>query len=127
MRIVFSAVSGGLDAQVDPRFGRCPYFVIVESDTMDVETISNTSQFTQSGAGIRAAQTVTNTGAKIVLTGNVGPNAYQAVSTAGVQMITGVSGTVREVVEMFKNGQFRQTATAPTAPLGFGGEAPVWV
>ena len=120
MKVTVSAVSGSLDAQVDPRFGRGQYFVIVDSDSMTFEALPNASRTAPRGAGIQAVQTIANKGAKVVLTGNVGPNAYQAFSAAGIQMITGVSGTVREAVEKFKRGQLRQTATAPIAPLGFG-------
>lgn len=120
MKIVVSAVSGSLDAPIDPRFGRCQYFVIVDSETMGVETLPNTSQNAPSGAGIQAAQTITNQGVKLVLTGRVGPNAFQVLSSAGVEVITGVSGTVREAVERFKRGQLREATATPTTAMGFG-------
>ena len=123
MRIAVSAAGTDLNAPVDPRFGRCPYFVIVETETMDYEAIPNTAQGAMSGAGIQAAQTVISRGAKAVLTGNVGPNAYQVFSATGVQVITGVFGTVREAVERFKRGELKAAPT-PAQPLyggpGFG-------
>jgi len=119
LRVVVSAAGADLDAAVDPRFGRCPYFLIVDTETMQYEAVPNTSQYAPSGAGIQSAQTIASKGAKVVLTGSVGPNAYQALSAAGIQIITGVFGTVREAVERFKSGQLRQTAT-PTAPMSFG-------
>ena len=118
MKVAVSAVSGSLDAQINPRFGRCQYFVIVDSDTMDSEALPNASRSAPSGAGIQAAQTIANKGAKVVLTGSVGPNAYQAFSAAGIQIITGVFGTVMDAVEKFKSGQLRQTATS-TSSMGF--------
>ena len=120
LKIAISAVSGSLDAQIDPRFGRCQCFVIVDSDTMDLETIPNVSRSSASGAGIQAAQTIANKGVKLVITGSVGPNAYQVLSSAGIDIITGVYGTVREAVEKFKSGQLRDTSTAPTTTMGFG-------
>ncbi len=119
MRVAVSSTGEGLDAQIDPRFGRCPYFVIVDTETMGFEAIPNTSQGAPSGAGIQAAQALANRGVQTVLTGNVGPNAFQALSVAGINVITGVFGTVRETVERFKSGQL-QGAVAPTAPMGFG-------
>jgi len=119
LKIAVSATSGNLDAQIDPRFGRCPYFVIVDPETMKFETVQNVSQSAPSGAGIQAAQIVANTGAEVVLTGNVGPNAFQALSSFGIKIITGVLGTVREAVEKFKSGQLKGTS-APTTPMGFG-------
>ena len=119
MKVVVSATSASLDAQVDPRFGRCPYFMIVDAETMNFEALPNTSAGAMGGAGIQAAQTVASKGVQAVLTGSVGPNAFQALSAAGVSIITGVSGTVREAVEKLKSGQL-QKVTAPTAPMGFG-------
>jgi len=120
LNVAVSAVSDSLDAQIDPRFGRCQYFVIVDSDTINFEAIPNTSQTAPSGAGIQAAQTIANKGVKLVLTGSVGPNAYQVLSSAGINIITGVNGTVREAVEKFKRGQLQETTTTPTPATGFG-------
>jgi predicted Fe-Mo cluster-binding NifX family protein len=86
---------------------------------MTFEALPNASRNALSGAGIQAAQTMANKGAKVILTGKIGPNAHQAFSAAGIQMITGVSGTVREAVEKFKSGQLRETTPTPTAPMGF--------
>jgi len=85
---------------------------------MQCEAVSNTSQYAPSGAGIQSAQIIAGKGAKVVLTGSVGPNAYQVFSAAGIQIVTGVFGTVREAVEKFKSGQLRQTATS-TSSMGF--------
>lgn len=122
MKICISASSNSLEAQVDPRFGRCPYFVIVDSETMQFEAIPNVASGSMSGAGIQAAQAIANRGVKIVITGNVGPNAFQALSAAGISVVTGASGTIREVVEKYKKGEFKETG-APTVSghLGIGG------
>lgn len=123
MKIAVSAGNDSLDAQIDPRFGRCQCFVIVDSATMEVDAIPNTSRSAASGAGIHAAQTIANQGVKLVLTGRVGPNAQQVLAAAGIEIITGVDGTVRDAVETFKRGQLRDTTTAPTTPKGYGGGA----
>jgi predicted Fe-Mo cluster-binding NifX family protein len=102
-----------MDAKIDPRFGRCAYLIIVDSETMQFEAIPNLASGASGGAGIQAAQTVANKGAKVLLTGDVGPNAFQALSAAGIDVVTGVSGTAREVVEKFKRGEFKKTE-APT-------------
>lgn len=120
MKIAVSATSGNLDAQIDPRFGRCPCFVIVDSETMKFETVQNVSQSAPSGAGIQAAQIVANKGAEVVLTGNVGPNAFQALSSLGIKVVTGAFGTVREAVERFKTGQLKEQLSAPSNPMGVG-------
>ncbi len=119
MKVAVSATGENLEDQIDPRFGRCQYFVIVDTETMSFEALPNTSQGASSGAGIQAAQTVARKGVQAVLTGNVGPNAFQALSASGINIITGVFGTIREAVEKFKSGQL-QKITAPTTPMGFG-------
>jgi len=119
LKVALSATAGNLDSQIDPRFGRCQYFVIVDTDTMNIEALPNMAAGAMGGAGIQAAQTIANKGVQTVLTGSVGPNAFQALSAAGISIITGVFGTIREAVEKFKSGQLQKT-TAPTAPMGSG-------
>jgi predicted Fe-Mo cluster-binding NifX family protein len=119
VKVAASATSGSLDAPIDPRFGRCSYFVIVDTDTMHVDALPNTSRNAPSGAGISAAQTVTNHGVHTVLTGNVGPNAHQVLSVAGIDIKTGITGTVKDAVDQFKQGQLPHTTT-PTTPMGGG-------
>ena len=119
MKICVSASSDSLDANVDPRFGRCPYFVIVDSETMEFSAISNDSTNAAHGAGIQAAQTVVNRGAKVVITGNIGPNAFNVLSAAGIKLVTGVSGSIREAVEKYKSGQLKETGN-PTVGGHFG-------
>jgi len=119
MKICVSAASNSLDSPIDPRFGRCPYFVIVDSENMQFEAVPNMASDATGGAGIQAAQTIASQGAEVLITGNVGPNAFQALSAAGIKIVTGVSGTVREVVEKYKRGELRETG-APTVGGHFG-------
>ncbi len=119
MKVCVSAVANSLDAQVDPRFGRCPYLVIVDSESMQFEAIPNMASGAMGGAGIQAAQTIASRGVKLLITGNVGPNAFQALAAAGIKIIIGASGTVRQVVEKYKRGELRETGT-PTVPGHFG-------
>jgi predicted Fe-Mo cluster-binding NifX family protein len=119
MKICVTATASTLDAQIDPRFGRCSYLIIVDSETMQFEAISNMAAGATGGAGIQAAQTIANKGVKLLITGNVGPNAFGALSAAGIEIVTGASGTVREVVEKFKRGEFKKTRE-PTVDSHFG-------
>lgn len=113
MKIVVSATGPDLDAEVDPRFGRCQYLIFVETDTMDFEAQDNAASGAGGGAGIATGQTVVNKEAQAVLTGNIGPNAHNVLSQAGIQVMTGVSGKVREAVEAFKKGELKEV-TGPT-------------
>ncbi|BAT72104.1 dinitrogenase iron-molybdenum cofactor biosynthesis protein [Thermosulfidibacter takaii ABI70S6] len=108
MKVCVTAVSPGLEAEVDPRFGRAQYFVIVETDTMDCESIPNPNINAVGGAGIQSAQLVAEKGCKVVITGHVGPNAAQALQAAGVKVITGAQGLkVREAIEKFVKGDLK--------------------
>jgi len=119
MKICVSAVSNSLDAPIDTRFGRCPYFVIVDSETMQFEAVPNVASGATGGAGIQAAQTIASKSVRVLITGNAGPNAFQALSAAGIKIVTGASGTVREVVEKYKRGELSETG-APTVRGHFG-------
>ena len=120
MKICITATSKGLDAEIDPRFGRCQYFTIVNPESMDFESLENANIAASGGAGIQAAQFVANKEVEVVLTGNAGPNAYNTLEAAGIRVITGVSGNVRRAVEDFKDGKLQPPATGPTVDSHFG-------
>jgi len=120
LKVAVSAATGSLDAQTDPRFGRSQYFLIIDPETMKFEAIPNTAAGAMGGAGIQAAQTIASKSVEALITGNVGPNAFQALSTAGMKIVTGVSGTVKEVVERYKRGELKGETSAPTVRGHFG-------
>jgi predicted Fe-Mo cluster-binding NifX family protein len=119
VKIAISATAPGLDAEVDPRFGRCQYFIIVDPQTMQFETLDNSNAMASGGAGIRTAQMIAGKGVEVVLTGNYGPNAYQTLSAAGIQVITGVTGKIRDAVESYKAGRL-QPNTQPSVGSHYG-------
>ncbi|HJX30259.1 MAG TPA: NifB/NifX family molybdenum-iron cluster-binding protein [Thermodesulfobacteriota bacterium] len=125
MKVCVSATAPGLDAQVDSRFGRCQYFAIVDPDTMECESIPNANIAAMGGAGIQSAQFIANKGVGVVLTGNVGPNAHSTLQAAGVEIITGVSGTVRQVIEAYKGKKLGSPVSGPTVAshAGMGNSA----
>jgi len=119
MKICVSSTGEDLNADVDPRFGRCKYFLIIDTDSMSVESILNESAMASGGAGIQAAQTVAKAGVEVVITGNMGPNAFQTLSAAGLKIFTGATGTINEVVGKYKKDEFRETET-PSVRSHFG-------
>ena len=122
MKIAISATGPTLDAEVDPRFGRCQYFIIVDPETMEFEALENSSATAGGGAGISTGQMIVSKEVKAVLTGNCGPNAYQVLSGAGLQVITGVSGKVKDAIEKYKLGTFSATQQPNVADhFGMGG------
>lgn len=117
MKVAVSAASPSLESSIDPRFGRCQYFLVVDPDTLVIDAFPNTSKAAASGAGISAAQTIVNKDVNVVITGRVGPNALDVLSVAGIEIVTGASGTVRETLEQFTSGQL-QPMTASQIPAG---------
>jgi len=121
MKVAVSADAPSLDAQIEPRFGRAPYFVFVDTNTMDAEIVENPFITQMSGVGIQTAQLVVEKGVQAVITGNVGPKAFQGLSAAGIQIITRSGGTVREAVEEFKQGKLTPTPSATSSAHTSGG------
>ncbi|MFZ3113424.1 MAG: NifB/NifX family molybdenum-iron cluster-binding protein, partial [Methanothrix sp.] len=122
MKVCVTAGASGLDAPMDPRFGRCPFFVIVDTDSMSENSIVNSNVNATSGAGIQAAQEIARQGAAALITGNVGPNAMQTLSAAKIDVYQYQgAGSVREVVEKFKRGELTKIADASVpAHAGMG-------
>jgi predicted Fe-Mo cluster-binding NifX family protein len=101
-----------LDAQASPVFGRCAAYVFVETDTMAFEVVENPAIGASGGAGIQAAQFIIERGTQAVVTGNVGPNAFNVFQAAGVPIYLFGGGTVRQAVEAFKAGELAATGGA---------------
>lgn len=119
MKIAVTSTGPALDDHVEARFGRCPYFLIIDTDTMQFEAIENPNIALGGGAGIQSAQLMSEKGVTAVLTGNCGPNAFSVFGQAGIQVIVGVSGPVRNAVEQFKAGAF-SSASEPNVASHFG-------
>jgi predicted Fe-Mo cluster-binding NifX family protein len=119
VKICVTAAGNTLDASVDPRFGRAAYLSIIDSESMAFEVVPNAAAGAMGGAGIQAAQILAKKGVKVLITGNVGPNAFQALKSAEIEMVVGASGTVREVIEKYKMGELKKT-DVPTVSGHFG-------
>ena len=119
MKIAVTAKGKTLDDQVDTRFGRCPYFLVVDTETLNVEPLENPNLALGGGAGIQSAQLMAQHDVKVVLTGNCGPNAYQTLNAADIKVIIGVNGVVRRVIEQFKLGTLSSTQ-GPNVASHFG-------
>ena len=105
MKIAVSSRGQSLESEVDPRFGRAAYIVIVDTDTMEFETLDNSPNVNAfKGAGIQAATSVCEKGAEVLMTGYCGPKAFQVLEAAGVKVVNDAGGTVKDAVETFKKG-----------------------
>ncbi len=119
MKVAISSNGNNQSAQVDPRFGRCQYFIIIDTESGETKAVANAAQSAGGGAGIKAAQTVADHNVETVLTGNVGPNAHRALQSANITVVTGVSGTVSEALKGYLDGKYEATE-GPTVEPHFG-------
>ncbi|MBU0468913.1 MAG: NifB/NifX family molybdenum-iron cluster-binding protein [Candidatus Omnitrophica bacterium] len=114
MKICITSEGNNLDSKVDPRFGRCQYFILIDTDTSQFEAIQNQNVNGSGGVGVQSGQIVAEKQAKVVLTGKVGPNASQTLTSAGIEVVLDVEGTVKEALERFKKGELK-SAKGPNA------------
>lgn len=108
MKLAVTAAGGDLDSPVDPRFGRCSYFILIDPQTLAFEAFANPFVDRQGGAGIQAGKLMVEKGVSAVLTGRCGPNAQEVLDAAGVRIVPDCAGTVRSALERF-------TQAAPAA------------
>jgi predicted Fe-Mo cluster-binding NifX family protein len=105
MKIAVTSKGQDLDAPVDPRFGRAAYILIVDTESLDFEVLDNADNLNAfKGAGIQAATLISDKDAQILLTGFCGPNAFKTLEAAGIKVVNDITGTVREAVRTFKQG-----------------------
>jgi len=125
MRVCITSTGPSLDSEMDPRFGRCQYFLFVDPQSLEMEALENPNIGASGGAGIQSAQFVANKGVEAIITGQVGPNAFTTLQAAGMKILVGASGKVREVLEKYKKGQLTSFAQGPTVRahtgMGMGG------
>lgn len=106
MKIAVTSKGTDLDSQMDSRFGRAAYILIVDTPGLEVEVLNNSENVNAfKGAGIQAAAMVSDKGAEVLLTGFCGPNAFKTLEVAGVKVANNVSGTVRDAVKAFNEGK----------------------
>ena len=118
MRICVTAAGVDWAAATRPNFGRAPYFLFIDTDTEAIDPVQNRPG--AHGAGVQAAQTVSERGASAVITGSVGPNAFQGLAAVGIDVYVGATGTVREAYDAYRAGDLRR-AVAPTGRPHEGG------
>ena len=116
MRIAISSTGQTLESAVEARFGRCPYFLIINPATLEFEAIANENADQGGGAGLQSAQRIADKKVSVVLTGSCGPYALKVFESAGIQVITGVSGSVSKAVQQYTDGVLNPAASVQTPP-----------
>jgi predicted Fe-Mo cluster-binding NifX family protein len=119
MKVCVTSRGDNLDSEVDPRFGRCGFFILVEPDSMKFTAFPNEMAAMSGGAGIQAGQFMAQKGVETVITGNCGPNAFRTLEAAGIEVFTGASGTIRDAIEAYKNGTL-DSSQGPSVGSHFG-------
>jgi predicted Fe-Mo cluster-binding NifX family protein len=113
MKLAISSTGKNLDSNLDPRFGRAAYFIIVDAETMDFEVVGNTQNLNlPQGAGIQAGKTITDHHVDALITGHCGPKAFKVLQSAGVKIFTGAGGKVTDALEQFKKGELAAASEA---------------
>lgn len=113
MKIAVSSSGKDLTSQVDPRFGRTAFFVIVDDESMDCQAVENRQHlYLPQGAGIQAAQTVAAQKVDTVITGNCGPKAFRVLQAAGIQIVTGARGSIADVIRRYNRGEYQPADAA---------------
>jgi predicted Fe-Mo cluster-binding NifX family protein len=118
MKICVTSTGNNLESSLDQRFGRAAVFLIVDTDTMDIEVIDNQAATAAGGAGVTSAQTVVDKDIQTLITGNVGPNAMRVLHAADIDIFKGLNGSVKENIEAFKQGKLNKIDTP--VPEHFG-------
>jgi predicted Fe-Mo cluster-binding NifX family protein len=122
MKIAISATGKDLDSAIDPRFGRAGYFIIVDAESGNVVNVIDNlaAQDAAQGAGINAATLIAGSGAQAVLTGQVGPKAFEVLQASGIRIISNVSGKVGEAIEQYRKGAISSPDEGPSAAVNSG-------
>lgn len=120
-RIAISTAGDDLEAAVDPRFGRATRFLIVDVGTGEFEVLDNSASGALShGAGIQTAQVVANAGVEAVLSGFVGPKAFDALDAVGIKVCQGVTGAAKDAVQDYAAGKLKSSSAPQGSPHGGG-------
>ncbi len=116
MKIIITATGTNLESEVDPRFGRAQYFLLVDTETEEILPIDNDQNLqAASGAGIQSAEAIVKNEAEVLLTGHCGPKAFRALTSAGVKIVHGVEGSVKTAIDKFKKGEYQFASSADVA------------
>ncbi|PSH04187.1 MAG: dinitrogenase iron-molybdenum cofactor biosynthesis protein [Acidobacteria bacterium] len=113
MRIAITSEGEALQSAVDPRFGRAKYFVVVDTEMNVTAVIYNGANVNAAqGAGIKAGKRVSELGVQALITGNVGPKAFEILREGNVAVYTGATGTVADAIEQFRAGNLKLAESA---------------
>ncbi len=112
MKIAFSTTGTDLSAPMDPRFGRAAFFLIYDTQTKEAEAIKNAYADAGQGAGIKAAETIVKAGVKVMVTGDCGPKAFNALKQANVKIHSAKNVSVADALAAFEAEELPEITAA---------------
>lgn len=118
MKIAISATGQTIDSMLDKRFGRCQYFIIQDTETGEVETVKNNGLTSEGGAGIAASQQLIDEGVDVIITGNLGPNAFEVIERSGIKAYKCDEIAIRYALEKYGNGELLEIQESGPAHHG---------
>ena len=120
MKIAISSTDKDLDSILDVRFGRCSYFVVCDTEGGQVKSLKNMGQMSEGGAGIAAAQQIIDEDVDVVISGNIGPNAFNLFKSSDIKVYRSGSIKVERAIQLFKEGKLDELTEAGPAHAGMG-------
>ena len=113
MRVAITSPGKVLESNLDTRFGRAAYFIIVDPETMEYEVVENSQNLNlPQGAGIQAGKTIIENNVNVLITGNCGPKAFKVLQSAGIKIMTGARGRIFDVISQYKSGELKASQEA---------------
>ena len=120
MKILVSSLGKEKSDAFDTRFGRCEYFQIFDTETKEYEVLENRGKTSEHGAGIASSQQAIDKDVDILITGHLGPNAFEVLGSSGIKLYSANSGTVEEVINLYVEGKLEEISSAGKAHRGMG-------
>ena len=105
MKIAIPVDEKSLDSNVCVSFGRTPYFLIYDVDTKESVFLDNSAAASTGGAGIKAAQTIVDNKANVLLTPRSGENAAEVLKSADIEIFKTTSASVKDNIDAFIDGK----------------------
>jgi predicted Fe-Mo cluster-binding NifX family protein len=113
MKIAITTTGEGIEADIDPRFGRAKGFIIYDDETGKNNYINNEQNLNApQGAGIQSAKNIIDSDAEVLLSGNVGPKAFSTLKSADIKIMVGIKGSVQDAIDDYKNGKLKEADNA---------------
>lgn len=118
MKVLITSVGKDIKDNFDQKFGRCEYFQIIDTETNDIKVVENEGKKADHGAGTGASQQAIDENVDVIITGHLGPNAFQILDSSDIKLLSAKTGTVEEVLDQYKKDELEEIKTAGKSHKG---------